>query len=239
MPLLRLQIRAQIGRGQSRLSKLRTFLRGIFLGLALVLGGFAVAGVIGAAIPNGETGGGDGPVTVHLLAGPIHYDFLLPADGTTRADFAFATAGGVPVDDPRARWIVAGWGAAAFYTTAGTYADVQPGAVLRGIVGDGSVLHVSVAGALRDDLPLRTLRLTQAEYDRLKRAILASAPDPTFAASGFGPTDAFFASPERFHLFRTCNVWVAEVMARAGLRFGRWTPAPYSVTLAHRLFQAE
>ena len=50
--------------------------------------------IIGAIIPNGETGGGKGDIDVHLVSGPIHYDVLLPATPQTRQSFAFLEQAG-------------------------------------------------------------------------------------------------------------------------------------------------
>lgn len=198
---------------------------------------YLIAAVLGALLPNGADGGGTGRVTVHLVAGPIHYDFLLPADAQTRRDFAFAEAAGVPLGAPGVEWIVVGWGSEAFYTATGSYADLRVRTVWRAAVGDGSVVRVSVAGRLgaRES---QVLRLTKAEYARLRAAILASVETPVpVPGAGLSAFDAFFPAKGRFHVLRTCNVWVAGVMRSAGLRFGRWTPTPYAVTLAARVFQ--
>ena len=49
--------------------------------------------LMGAMIPNGVQRAVDPPVhKVHLIAGPIHYDFLLPLTPETRAAFAVAGA---------------------------------------------------------------------------------------------------------------------------------------------------
>ncbi|MGR3369369.1 MAG: TIGR02117 family protein [Sagittula sp.] len=205
-----------------------------------LVGLYLLAAVAGALWPNDRTGGGDGPVNVWLLSGPIHYDFLLPADPATVAAFGFAERAGVPLSDPRVEWIVVGWGARAFYTATESYADLGAATVWRAVSGDEAVLHVSVAGALGDGSGARPLRLTAAEYGRLRDAILASAPAPDpVPDAGFGPYDRFFAATGRFHLFRTCNVWVAEVLDRAGIRFGLWTPTPFAVTLSLARFQAD
>lgn len=198
---------------------------------------YLIAALIGALWPNGETGGGAGEVTVYLVAGPIHYDFLLPADAETLEAFDFAR-GHVPLDAPGVDWVVVGWGSRAFYTATGGYSDLSLGTVWRAATGDGSVLHVSVAGDVTG-LVDRQLSLTAEEYRALRAAILSTAPDPTpIAGAGFSEWDAFFEAGGRFHLFRTCNVWVAEVLRAAGLRFGRWTPTPYAVTLSRLIHQS-
>lgn len=57
----------------------------------------------------------------------MHTDILFPMTSETRARFGFAEAAGVPVNHPDAQLLILGWGSAAFYTTAGTYADIAAG----------------------------------------------------------------------------------------------------------------
>ena len=64
------------------------------------------------------------------------------------------------------------------------------------------------------------------------------APD-RLAIEGYTPTDGFYAAKGRFDLLRTCNVWIGERLRDAGLRFGRWTPMPLSVSLSFDLYQAD
>ena len=35
------------------------------------------------------------------------------------------------------------------------------------------------------------------------------------------------------------NVWIGDQLRAAGLRFGRWTPLPLSVSLSYQLYQSE
>ena len=197
--------------------------------VALPLLWFA-AGLVGAAIPWGGASWG-GTIEIRLLGTAIHDDILLPATPETRAAFAFAAGAGVPVDDPRAAWILAGWGARRFYTTTGTYADVEAGAVWRAATGDASVLRVDALPAW-DGAGTVRLRMAPENYRRLVAAITASRAGPALAHRGFTPTDRFFEGRGRFDARRTCNVWVGEVFRAAGLRFGRWTPTPQATRLA-------
>jgi hypothetical protein len=72
---------------------------------------------------------------VGLVAGPVHYDFLLPLIGAVRDRFAFAEQADVPVRHPDAKWLIVGWGARGFDTSTVTLADIAPGTVLRAAVG--------------------------------------------------------------------------------------------------------
>ncbi|WP_055083364.1 DUF2459 domain-containing protein [Jannaschia donghaensis] len=191
-----------------------------------------IAGLIGAMIPSDGAAPGD-DVTIHLVGTAIHYDFLLPATPRTRAAFGFATDAGVPVDALGARWILIGWGARDFYTATGRYSDMEVGPVWRAVTGDASVLRVEVWGDV--DLSGRPeLRLGAVQYDRLLAALVASTDRQALNHPGFTATDGFFGAVGRFDLWRTCNVWVGQMLRAAGVRFGVWTPTPQAVRLALR-----
>lgn len=202
---------------------------------------YLAAGFGGALIPaGGDGGGGAATQRIGLMRGPIHYDFLLPVDERTRVQFAFAERHkGVPVSHPQARWLVVGWGSAAFYTTAGTYADITVGAVWTAATGDSAVMRVDALGAFPDGAEgLVWLDLTPDQYARLLASIAASfardgtgAPMP-LAVAGLTGSDGFWRGTGHFSLLHTCNDWLGDQLRAAGLRFGRWTPTPQAVTLA-------
>lgn len=171
--------------------------------------------------------------TIGLLQGPIHTDILIPLTPETRARFAFAEAAGVPVNHPDAQWLVFGWGSTAFYTTAGTYADITASAVLTAATGDSAVIRLDALGALPTMPNLRLLRLSGPQFRSLLARMTATfASETPSDRPGFTGSDAFFPAKGRFNLFRTCNVWLGETFRAAGIPFGLWTPANWSVSLA-------
>ncbi len=202
------------------------------------------AALIGALIP-GQTAPlatqvpEDAPdVTLHLLAGPIHYDFLLPLNAATRASMAPLTEHMPNIQNPRSEWLLIGWGAREFYTTTGGYSDLTAGAIWRSFTGDASVLRVDSVGSLDPTYELPSLTLSTGQYAQLLAAITDSfARDANgevivVPGAGFGPTDRFFEAKGRFDMIRTCNIWIGRMLRQANLRFGAWTPTPYAVTLS-------
>ena len=176
-----------------------------------------------------------GPLTrqIGLLQGPIHTDILFPLTPEVRTRFAFAEAAGVPVNHPDAQWLVFGWGSAAFYTTAGTYADITVSAVLTAATGDDAVIRLDVLGPLPPLENLRFLRLSEAQFQALlDQASAALASETRLNLPGFTGTDAFFPAHGHFSALRTCNVWLGETLRASGIPFGLWTPANWSVSLA-------
>ena len=213
----------------------------ITLYLAAALAGGLIPGRSAEASAEQDAG----VVTVYLLAGPIHYDFLLPLTDETRNAFAELEPGGIALHNPWAEWLLIGWGAREFYTTTGGYSDVSPGAVWRSFTGDEAVLRVDTAGPLRSKLDLPQLTLSASQYTQFLATIRdsfrrdAEGRPIVVETAGFGPSDRFFAANGRFDLFRTCNSWVGRTIRAAGLRFGVWTPTPYAVTLSLRWFQPD
>ena len=65
-------------------------------------------------------------VTIGLVAGPIHNDFLLPLDAETRDQFAVLSLSDVPIAHPQAEWLMVGWGARKFPPPLGIIA-MSPG----------------------------------------------------------------------------------------------------------------
>lgn len=176
-----------------------------------------------------------GPATrqIGLLHGPIHTDILFPLTPEVRQRFAFARGAGVPLTHPQAEWLVLGWGSAAFYTSAGTYADITAGAVVTAATGDTAVIRLDVLGPLPPLENLRFLRLSEAQYQALlARTAAAFASTDRLDHPGFTGTDAFFPAHGHFSALRTCNVWLGETLRAAGIPFGLWTPANWSVGLA-------
>ncbi|MEO0772125.1 MAG: hypothetical protein AAFZ04_02980 [Pseudomonadota bacterium] len=76
---------------------------------------YCIAAVIGAAVPGSvakvtRDAMGD-PVKIHLVAGPIHYDFLLPLTDEARDALAPLSVTGIAIDDSTQAWALIGWGA--------------------------------------------------------------------------------------------------------------------------------
>lgn len=232
MPLLRLPL---CPRATGRDAGLIRAFRFSGLLIAACIAAYLIAAAVGAVLPTGDRAANE-PASheVLLVAGPIHFDFLLPLDDPQVAAFSFAADAGVPMDDPRARWLVVGWGSAAFYTTVGSYADVAPSAVWRAVTGDQAVMRFDVVGAVPDVPGVHRLPLSEGQFTALVQAIRADlgAVPVRLPLDGFNGTDAFFAAEGHFNIFRTCNVWVGEKLRQAGVAFGRWTPTPYAVRLS-------
>jgi uncharacterized protein (TIGR02117 family) len=204
---------------------------------------YLLASLGGGLIGNGhDARRGEHPIG--LVIGGIHTDLLIPLTPDVRARFAFAERAGVPVRAEGAEWLLVGWGAREFYTTAGTYADITASAVFSGVTGDTAVMRFEVVGPILDPAAVDMILLDAAQLGALLGQMEAALARDDLGQPialdhpGFSPTDAFFAAEGGFNILRTCNVWVGEVMAAAGIPFGAWTPTPQAMRLALWRFHA-
>jgi uncharacterized protein (TIGR02117 family) len=196
-----------------------------------------LAAVLGALIGNGASPDAGLPKDqrIGLLVGGIHTDILLPLTAETRAAFAFAESAGVPVLDPGAEWLIVGWGSKAFYTATGTYADMRAETVWTAATGDAAVIRLDVAGRIEDFSNILMVPVNADQMGALRSAILAEfTAREALPEAGFTWSDAFFPAKGHFSALNTCNVWMARMMKAGDIPYGIWTPAPFSVRLAHR-----
>ena len=206
---------------------------------AIVL--FLAAAMAGALLPGVDERADGEPrdVEIVLLSGLLHTDILLPARADVREAFAFARGTQLPIDAEGLRWLSVGWGSRAFYTTAGSYADIAPRAAWRAATGDEAVLRLVGFGALTDGADLRRVRLSEKGFERLLRFVRRSVKrdDDGFRhvpGASLQPGDAFFEAHGRFNLFVTCNEWVRHAMIEAGLGAGAWTPTSFALSRSLR-----
>ena len=209
-------------------------------GLILLVFVYLGAAVAGAVIPGRTADVARGSdVTVILVAGPIHYDILLPADPETVQAFAFLEDAGIAVRT--ADWLVVGWGSRSFYMQTGTYQDLDAGVVWDAANGDASVFRFDVAYGdwASAGVPVT---ISRAQLALLRGQVLQglSRDDDGLPVhilgAGLTGTDVFFEAQSRFSILRTCNVWIGEVLRGAGVKMGVWTPTPYAVTLSRWWF---
>ena len=176
---------------------------------------------------RGDAPQGGGPM-IYLLKGPIHTDLVLPMTAPAQEVFGFLQDDGVPFG----AWLIVGWGAHDFYTTTGSYADLEAGAVLKAAAGDRSVMRVHPIGPFEPHPDMTRLDLSDAQFAALLREVrggFAGEVPQRLDLPGLVGGDHFYAGTGRFHLFRTCNVWVGEVLRAANIRAGLWTPFVWSL----------
>lgn len=162
---------------------------------------------------------GDGPPvrSIHVISNGWHAGIIL-----ARSDIP---AGLLPeaADFPADAWLEFGWGDRDYYPNPRPTMGM---ALAAGLTPTPAVLHIAgrtvlpVAADKREVLPLR---VSEAGLRRLVERIDAAVERPpgqdraASIAPGLYETSLFYPAHGEFHLFNTCNSWVARKLAWAGL----------------------
>ncbi|TVQ52077.1 MAG: DUF2459 domain-containing protein [Rhodobacteraceae bacterium] len=130
-------------------------------------------------------------------------------------------------DFPDAPWLEFGWGDRNFYP------NPQPSvadALAAGLKPTPAVMHV--APRARPPAPDGARSVVRVTLTEAGFAALAGAIDATFErpdgrraapiAQGLYPDSLFYPATGRFHLFNTCNTWVARMLAAGGAPISAW-----------------
>lgn len=199
------------------------------LGVALL---YLLAAWIGSTIPRNaswrEPAEG---VTIMVETNGIHTGIVMPIvtpQKDWRTTFPSATqplpGGALPTH------IAVGWGEREIYLNTPTWSDLDPLTALRIVtLGGDSVLRVGHYLRPAPAENYRPLRITPAQYVRLAKAIEASLPplapgEARKSYRGFGADARYFSARGRYTPLKTCNVWVSDRLAEAGITTGWWAP---------------
>lgn len=200
------------------------------LGLLAAL--LTAAGCLGPVPTLYPPGAGEPTRTLWVLGHGWHTSIV-----ARRADIS-STIWPEHEDFPQARFIEVAWGDRDFY-------QAERGTLwlaLKAALGSASVLHVvGISTPIAEYFPeteIVELTVSQRGFDELSRFIHASyARDATGRTTktrrGHYGQSSFYLATETYHLFNTCNTWVAKALRAAGLPI---TPA-YAMTAGNVMRQ--
>lgn len=142
---------------------------------------------------------------------------------------------------PDADWLEIGWGDAAFYQQTPSIGDVDVLLGLRAILWPTDAVLQVVPGWSAPETAFGS-SIIRADVSQqgllgLAQRLAETIPEPV-PAVGLGPSlygqGAFYQAELDYHLFRTCNHWVAWVLRGAGLPASP-VPGTFSSTLMAEL----
>lgn len=201
--------------------------------LALTAAYFAAAwGLSRIAVNDDFVPAVDG-VPIGVSSNGIHANLHLPVR-TAEIDWTeWFPPSQFPQAPAWAETISFGWGNRDFYLNTPRWADFDPWVGLKAIIGiGGTALHVAYWPPLREDAAYAVTMVSPEAYRRLVEHILETiAPDAggrpqQIAGYSYLGNDGFYEAHGRYSPFRTCNEWVREALADAGVRTGVWSPLP-------------
>ena len=205
------------------------------IALALPLGvvlAFLLAAWIGSSIPRnpGWTEPDEG-VVVMIETNGIHTGIVMPVISEVKDWRETFPSAGQPRHDGRIPTHVAiGWGEKEVFLNTPTWGDLRASTALRIVfTGGEGLMRVGHYAWPQPSEYHRPLVLRPAEYARLVAEIEKALPalphgEERFSYDSFEQGARNYDALGRYTLANTCNQWVGDTLAKAGVKIGHWTP---------------
>ena len=212
--------------------------KAIKMGLRLVLIFllvYTLAIVVGSGIPTKKTykqHKGINRIRVYIYSNGFHSFFILPVQSPERDWRDLFPLSDFKRVDSTFSHISLGWGDKAFFTETPTWEDFSLSTALAALfLPTSSVIQVHYLprdppkGALCLDL-----NITPEAYQILLKYLDNYLENEErgnphlIKGKGYTSQDNFYQAKGKYSMFYTCNTWVSEGLATAGVRTPIWTP---------------
>lgn len=188
---------------------------------------FALAAWIGSSIPrNASWTEPDEGIEIMLETNGVHTVIVMPLV-TPQKDWRAAFPAS-DVSDPGRSYthVSVSWGEREVFLNTPSWSDLNLSTAFGAATGGDGLLHVAHYIRPVTAATIRALRLRPKEYMRLVRQIELQVLPVSQRTShpGYARHDVFYDAPGTYHLGNSCNQWTSDMLARAGVRTGSWTP---------------
>lgn len=204
---------------------------GIVAGLAAVY--FAAAFGLSRIAVNDDFVPADHGVPIGVSSNGVHANLHLPVRALDVDWTDLFPPSQFPSPPTWADTISFGWGSRDFYLHTPSWADLDLWVGLKATIGiGGTALHAAYWPPLQEGDAYAVTLVSPEAYRLLVDHVLATiAPGvdgrpQRIAGYSYHGNDGFYEARGTYTLFRTCNEWVREALARAGVRTGVWSPLP-------------
>jgi uncharacterized protein (TIGR02117 family) len=207
-------------------------LRRAAIALAALIGGYALLGLVGGAIPanRGWTPPPHG-IRIFVETNGVHVGLVVPkvAAGVDWRGWAPAR----DLADPRYAGydhLAIGWGEQGFFLGTPHWSDVRPGTIIAAAIGsERTLIHLEHVPVPQSGGAVRAIVLRPEEYRRLAAYVQASFAPGGARYRGYDTNDAFYQARGHYDARRNCNAWTGSALRHAGVRVGWWTPFPLGI----------
>lgn len=205
---------------------------GLIGALFLIAAAFFLSAWIGSSIPrNPDWAEAETGIPIMVETNGIHTGIVMPI-ATPVKDWreTFPSAAEPMEDGLQPTHISVGWGDREVFRTVPTWGDLQARTAARiAIQGGPAVIRVGHYYRPDSSPNHRWLILRDQEYARLVAQVEKGLPpvdDPHNRVSydSFDPRARIYDSTGHYTLGNTCNQWVGDTLAAAGIEMGLWTP---------------
>jgi uncharacterized protein (TIGR02117 family) len=209
-----------------RITGLTGLLRALTAWPALLLGLYFLAALMGSFIPanNGWVQPKQGR-DIFVETNGVHVSIIVPMADVSdliRPEHLFDR-------DLYGTHAMVGWGHSGVYHNARTWNDVRSGDIVSAVIGsDDTTLHVYHLINPQITTYRKRIRISAAQYRivirQIRSAFKLNAQAQSAAHMAYGPGNLFYDSTGHYSALHTCNNWTSEVLKKAGVKTGIWTP---------------
>ncbi len=214
---------------------LRVFRRLSAALIAFILLYMAAVWILGRVPVNtGFQHAGQDGIEICVAENGVHADLIIPLDAGNPSLRSLLPKEAFQIDPSEFNFGIVGWGNRKFYLETETWNDLRLSTTLQSLSGLGATtLHVGLHNS--NDFAQtssRLIRVTEPQFQSLLNHITGSlqlneqGEAIPIQGAHYNRFDAFFEGKGRYHLFRTCNVWVGRGLQKGGVRVGIWTVTP-------------
>jgi len=199
---------------------------------ALIVAGFFLSAWIGSSIPRNsgwteaETG-----IPVMIETNGFHTGIVMPIVTPVKDWRETLPSTSEPMESgPLPTHVSVGWGDREVFLTVPTWGDLKASTAARiATQGGPAVMRVAHYYRPAGGPNHRWLTLREEEYARLVAEVEKGLPpvenpEDRVSHQGFDPTARIYDSTGHYTLGNTCNQWVGDTLAAAGIEMGLWTP---------------
>jgi uncharacterized protein (TIGR02117 family) len=203
--------------------------------LLLLIGLFFAAAYIGSSIPaNNDWQQPENGIPIFVETNGVHVSIIVPiaAAGEDLSDLIRPDQ----LSDPMlyGTHVMVGWGHGAVYRETKTWSDVKVKNIASAVFGsDFTTLHVYHLTNPQPTAYRKKLRVSLKQYHAIISQIRATfrldKQGRSVATPAYGPDNLFYDSYGHYNALHTCNNWTGDILRKAGIRIGIWTPMPGGV----------
>lgn len=209
-----------------------------FAGLVLMTMLYILSALVLGSVPvNSSYAQTTQGIEIFVTNNGVHTDLVLPVktryidwrDRLHVQDYAGA--------DSTFTHVSFGWGDRKFYMETPEWKDLTLTTAITALFWPTrTAMHVEyIARPLQKNKHQQPVVVTEEQYQALVQYLLDSfqqEPDGEFLlieGKGYNDRDNFYEATGKFHLFKTCNVWVNGGLKAMGYRTALWTPFSFQV----------
>ena len=205
---------------------------GIFAVPAITTVLFLLSAWIGSSIPrNSDWVEPTDGVEIMLGDNGIHTEIVMPLVTPVKDWRGTFPAGDLPAPDRPYTHVAVSWGEREVFLNTPTWADLKVSTAIGAAIGGDGLLHAAHYVRPAPGPSNRPFRITEQQYARLVAEIEAQLVPrgEREVYPGYASYDVFYDASGTYHLGNSCNQWTSDMLAKAGVKTGWWTPLPGGV----------